>query len=158
MRAITDALKANFDRGWGFLNQIIDVCPEAVWSKKAGGYLFWQQIYHCFACVEYFLGPKDGKPEMGPMGMEVAMFKTTPATKVTKDEVRAFGAKMKEKVDNWIASLDDAALSQIHEGFTARRGVPMSNAMVLAIMSGHSSYHIGHCDAILRDNGEKGVM
>jgi hypothetical protein len=34
----------------------------------------------------------------------------------------------------------------------------MSNATTLAILSGHSMYHVGSCDAILRDNGEKGVL
>ena len=158
MRAVTDALKANFDRGWNFLEQIVDVCPESVWAKKAGGYVFWQQIYHCFACMDYFIGPKDGTPDMGPQGMEVAMLKVAPSATASKADVKAYGAKMKEKADKWIASLDDAALSLPHEGFSARRGVPMNNAMVLAILSGHSSYHVGHCDAILRDNGEKGVM
>jgi hypothetical protein len=158
VKAITEALKANFDRGWGFLTQIIDVCPDAVWTKKAGGFVFWQQLYHCFATVDFFLLPKDGTPEPGPWGAEVATFKAEPTAKPTKEELKAYAGKMKAKVDAWIATLDDASLSQTHEGFSARRGATMSNAMVLAILSGHSSYHIGSCDAILRDNGEKGVM
>jgi uncharacterized damage-inducible protein DinB len=158
MRAVTEALKANFDRSWDFLTQIIDVCPDAVWNRKAGGFVFWQQLYHCFACVDFFILPKDGTPEAGPWGGDVAMFKADPETTPAKAEVKAYAAKKKASADAWIASLDDAALAKEHEGFSARRGASMSNAMVLAIMSGHSSYHIGSCDAILRDNGGKGVM
>jgi hypothetical protein len=151
-------LKGNFDRGWQFLTQIIDVCPNSVWSKKAGGFVFWQQLYHCFGAVNFFLLPKDGKSEPGPWGAEVANFKAEPTVTPSKDELKAYAAKMKAQADAWIATLDDASLSQIHEGLSARWGSPMNNAMVLAILSGHSSYHIGSCDAILRDNGEKGVM
>lgn len=158
MRAITDSLKANFDRGWELLNQVVDACPDSVWTKKAGGYVFWQQIYHCFACADFFIGPKDGTPDMGPAGMEIAMLKVEPTEKMSKADVKAYGAKMKAKIDQWIASIDDATLTQPHEGLSARFGTPMNNVMVLAVMSGHSSYHVGHCDAILRDNGEKGVM
>ena len=158
MKIVTDSLKATFDRGWGFLTQIIDVCPDAVWTKKAGGFVFWQQLYHCFACVDYFLMPKDGTLDAGSCGMEIAMLKTEPKTALSKEEVKAYAAKMKAKADAWIATLDDATLSKEHEGFTSRRGSSVCNAMLLGIMSGHSSYHIGSCDAILRDNGEKGVM
>lgn len=158
MRAITDSLKANFDRGWGLLDQIIEVCPEAVWSKKAGGFLFWQQIYHCFGCVDYFIGPKDGTLDAGPLGMDTVMFKACPEATPSKAEVKAYGDQMRAKADTWIAALDDAALAQTHEGFSARRGAPMTNGMVFSIMSGHSMYHVGGCDVILRDNGEKGVM
>jgi hypothetical protein len=37
-------------------------------------------------------------------------------------------------------------------------GSPMNNVAALAIMSGHPFYHTGSCDAILRDNCEKGVL
>jgi hypothetical protein len=158
MRKVTEALKANFDRGWDLLVQIIDVCPEGVWTKKEGGYVFWQQLYHCFAAVNYFLLPKDGIAEPGPWGADVSGFKAEPAVKAGKEELKAYAAKMKAKIDTWIDSLDDASLSQDHEGFSSRRGAPMSNAMTLAILSGHSNYHVGSCDAILRNHGEKGVM
>ena len=158
MRAITDDLKASFDQGWKLMDQIIDVCPEAVWGKKAGGFVFWQQLYHCFACVDYFLMPKDGAIDAGPQGMEIAMLDKEPTAKVGKEEVRAYAAKMKAKADAWFETMDDESLSLHHEGFSARRGGPVSNAMLIAIMSGHSQYHVGGCDVILRDNGEKGVM
>lgn len=153
MRAVTESLKVTFDRGWGFLNQIIEVAPENVWVKTGGGYPFWQQVYHCFACVDFFIAPAGDN-----MDDAVAMFKTTPAEAMSKGEVKAFGEKMKAKADAWIAGLDDAALAATNEGLSARRGMPMTNAVAFSAMIGHSSYHVGGCDAVLRDNGEKGVM
>ncbi|MDR1622360.1 MAG: DinB family protein [Synergistaceae bacterium] len=158
MRKVTEALKGSFDMGWNFLTQVIDVCPDAVWTKKAGGYVFWQQLYHCFSAVDYFLLPKDGAGEPGPWGADVSGFKAEPTVTPGKEELKAYAAKMKAKVDTWVASLDDDALSQNHEGLSSRWGAPTSNAATLAILSGHSMYHVGSCDAILRDNGEKGVM
>ena len=157
VKAITDSLKENFDWVWGLLVQVVDVCPEAVWAKKAGGFVFWQQLYHCFSAANLIL-PKDGKPEPGPWGSEVAEFKAEPATTPSKEELKAYAAKMKAQVDAWIATLDDASLLQTHEGLSARWGAPMNNVTAFSAMSGHPFYHIGSCDAILRDNGEKGVM
>lgn len=158
MRVVTESLKAAFDRGWGLLDQLIEVCPDSVWNKKAGGFLFWQQLYHCFGCVDYFIAPKDAASDGGPLGVEVIMFKKEPSVAPSKEEVKAFSAKMKSKADTWLDGLDDAALALPHEGFSARRGTTMTNATTLAIMAGHSMYHIGSCDAILRDCGEKSVM
>ena len=157
MKVITDSLKTDFDRGWGFLTKLIDVCPEVLWNKKAGGYLFWQHMYHCFGCIDYFIGAKEGTPDAGPLGMDVVMFKAEPAITPTKEDIKAYAAKMKAKADAWVATLDDVALTLPNEGFSARKGMPMTNALVLSIMAGHSFYHVGNCDAVLRDNGEKGV-
>ncbi|MDR1874505.1 MAG: DinB family protein [Synergistaceae bacterium] len=158
MRAITNVLQENFERNWKLLDRIIDVCPDAVWGKKAGGFVFWQQLYHCFSAVDFFLMPKDGSPKPGPWGADVASFKAEPTVTPTKDELRAWSAARKADVNAWLAPLDDADLFQLHEGFSARWGDPMGNVAVLVTLLGHLSYHIGHCDAILRDNGGKGVM
>jgi hypothetical protein len=154
---ITESLKGNFDQVWSLLVRIIDICPEAVWAKKAGGFVFWQQLYHCFSAANLIL-PKDSKPEPGPWGTEVAQFKAEPTTTPSKEELKAYAVKMKAQVDAWIGTLDDTSLLQVHEGLSARWGSPMNNVMALNIMSGHPFYHIGSCDAILRDNGEKGVL
>ena len=157
MNTITDSLKGNFDFVWGLLEKIIDVCPEAVWSKKAGGFVFWQQLYHCFSAANLIL-PKDSEPASYPWGAEVAQFKAEPTTTPSKEELKVYAAKMKAQIDAWIATLDDASLLQIHEGFSSHWSSPMSNVAAFAVMSGHPFYHIGSCDAILRDNGEKGVL
>ena len=157
MNTITNTLKGNFDRAWGLLVQVIDVCPEAVWAKKAGGFVFWQQLYHCFSAANLIL-PKDSEPEPAPWGAETAKLKAEPTTTPSKEELKAYAAKMKAQVDAWIATLDDASLSQTHEGFSSRWASPMNNAAAFGIMLGHPFYHIGSCDAILRDNGEKGVL
>jgi len=154
MKVVTESLKASFDRGWEFLNQIIEVCPDDVWNKKAGGYYFWQQLYHCFACADIFIMPKGGALE----NPDIALFKTELQSAMSKEEVKKFGSKMKGKADAWIESLDDAALCEIHEGFSEKRGSPVTNALAFTAMISHSSYHIGSCDAILRDNGQKGVL
>lgn len=151
MRVITESLKVTFDRGWGLLNQVIDVCPNDVWDKKAGGFLFWQQVYHCFGCVDFFIS---GEEKVSPD--DAVMFKPVPS--MSKDEVRAFGAKMKAKADAWISALDDDSLGVKNESVSARFGMPMTNVATFSLMIGHSMYHIGSCDAILRDNGQKGVM
>ena len=158
MKTITDSLKASFDGGWNYLNELIDVCPDSVWTKKGGGFVFWQQLYHCFYCVSLFILPKGGVIQPGPWGAEVAGFKAEPTVTPTKAELRAYADKKKAEADAWIATLNDANLATEHEGLTARFETPFTNAGVLVLMDKHSFYHVGSCDAVLRDNGEKGVL
>ncbi|MDR1741357.1 MAG: DinB family protein [Synergistaceae bacterium] len=158
MRAVTDALKGSFDGNWGFLLKEIDLCPDSVWGKKAGGFVFWQQLYHCFATIDFFISPKDAAPAPGPWGADVAGFKAAPNKTATKDELRAYAAKQKAAADAWFATVDDASLLKEHEGLSFRWKQPMTNATVIALMTGHSMYHVGSCDAILRDNGVSGVL
>jgi hypothetical protein len=158
VKAVISTLRANFDHGWDLLIKVIEACPAAVWDKKAGGYVFWQQLYHCFSAVDFFTLPKDGVPEPAPWKADFNGLKDAPEKTPSKEELKAYAAKMKARADAWLASLNDASLTQSHEGFSSRWGAPMNNAMTLAILSGHLSYHVGSCDAILRDNGEKGVL
>jgi len=150
---ITESFKSTFDRGWGFLMQVIEVCPDDLWVKKSGGYFFWQQLFHHFALMDFFIMPKDGVIE----NYNVVMLKTEPQFTMSKEEVKNFAAKMKEKTDKWIDSLDDESLLPVHEGLSARRGYTVTYATALSALIAHIYYHIGACDSILRENGLKGV-
>ena len=85
------------------------------------------------------------------------MFSEVPASAPSKETVREFGAVMKKKADEWIASLNDESLGLRHEGMTARKKAETCNGTVFASLCGHNLYHVGCLDSVLREHGLKGV-
>ncbi len=157
MKNVVNGMKGYFDRGMEFLFRLVDECPDDLWTKKGGGFFYWQQVYHAFYCVDYFLLPPDGEMADEPYGRAVAMFSEVPPVPPSKETVREFGAVMKKKADEWIASLDDGALGLRHEGMTARKKAETCNGAVFASLCGHNMYHVGCLDSVLREHGLKGV-
>lgn len=157
MRSAVTAMQGYYERGMEFLFRLVDECPDDLWKKKGGGFFYWQQIYHAFYCIDYFLLPPDGKMPEEPYGGAVAMFNEAPASAPSKETVKQFGTRMKTKADAWIASLDDGALGKRHEGMSVRRKEDVNNAAVFASLCGHTMYHVGCLDSVLRGHGLKGV-
>lgn len=157
MRNAVASIETYYERGMGFLFRLIDECPDELWGKKGGGFFYWQQLYHAFYCVDYFLLPAGSEFPEKPYSSAVAMFRETLDTVPAKDEIREYGAMMKAKADAWIAALDDGALGDRHEGMSERRKTEVTNAGVLTSLCGHNMYHVGCLDSVLRENGLKGV-
>ena len=157
MRKAVSGMQGYYERGMGFLFRLAEVCPQDLWAGKGGGFRFWQQLYHAFWCVDYFLLPPDGSPPEKPFGRGVALFTEEPGRIPSREEILTFGNLMKARADEWIAGLDDMALGEVHAGFTSRKGSEITNAAVFTSLAGHIMYHVGCCDSVLRDNGIKGV-
>jgi len=152
-----DGIRQYYERGMTFLFRLVDECPDDLWGKKGGGFFFWQQVYHAFFCIDYFLLPPGEEIPGGAYGRAAAMLSEDCSVIPPKEEIRAFGMRMKEKADAWIDSLNDGSLGMRHEGMSARKGAEMSNGAVFASLCGHNMYHVGCLDSVLRENGLKGV-
>ncbi|NLK19951.1 MAG: DinB family protein [Synergistaceae bacterium] len=157
MRDVVASIESYYERGMGFLFRLIDECPDELWGKKGGGFFFWQQLYHAFYCVNYFLLPAGSELPEKPYGRAAAMLSETIDTVPSKDEIREYGREMKANADAWIAALEDGALGDRHEGMSERRKTELNNASVLTSLCGHNMYHVGCLDSVLRENGLKGV-
>jgi hypothetical protein len=158
MKDVVNAMKGGCEMGFGFLFKQIDEASDAVWKAKDGKILYWQNIYHAFACVDFFVAPPDVGMDPGPGTIDIIMFKDSPATPLSKEAVREYGQKKKAQALAWIDGLDDAALAKKHEGFSKRRGMELSNAAVLYGLGGHIMYHVGCNDTMLREKGQSGVF
>ena len=95
--------------------------------------------------------------DLGPGSIDVAMFRESPKEVLSKDAIREFGKAKKALADAWLDKLTDEALTQNHEGSSARRNMEVTNAMVLSNMIAHNFYHVGCNDTVLRENGHLGV-
>ena len=151
-------LKAAFDRSYGMLQQFIEVCPDDIWKKKFGGWPIWQQLYHGIGAVNFFILPPGAAfPEM-PFPQNVGSLEVTPDTPADKAVLKACAVQLKTAADAYFASLTDEMLGEKNEGLSQRLNIPMTHATTAAMLTGHSLYHLGACDAALREQGLKGVF
>jgi uncharacterized damage-inducible protein DinB len=157
-RIIVQSLEGSIQRGFGLVNQFLEVCPEAVWAKKFGGWPVWQQLYHTFASMDFFLPETNSAPVAPLFASDVAELKSTPPGTPEKSAIREVVAKAQAKAVAYAASLDDAALAQKNEGISSRIGREFTHAATLSLIAGHTMYHLGSCDAALREQGLPGVF
>ena len=156
-----NVLNASFERIHGMLVAFTDACPENIWHESFGGYPVWQQAFHAFACYDFFVRGLDEAPSplyFGDKEGDVIHFQAAPKV-VSKAEMKEAAATAKSKIDAFFATFkDDAELYQKHEGLSARIGVPFTILGLMVALSTHGFYHLGSCDAALRQNGLQGIF
>ncbi len=157
-KAIVRSQQGNFEFAFSLAMQFIDVCPEEIWQEQFGGWPVWQQLYHGISATDFFVRARDGQavPDPCPAGASLGSAAGCPAP--ARAEVGEFARKIKKAADDWIASLNDADLPQKHEGASSRMGRDFTNAGIMVLLTGHLLYHLGCCDAALRQRGLKGVF
>ena len=157
-KAITQSLESGILHTFGLVNEFIKQCPDAVWEQPYGKWPVWQQLYHAFTAVDFFLRPKDAPavptPVPGPVGNLAEVAVDVPSKQLIHD----FIAKTQAEALDYIAGLDDATLAVNNEGLSARIGRDMTHAATLGLLAAHTMYHLGCCDAALRQNGLPGVF
>ncbi|MCL2124287.1 MAG: DinB family protein [Desulfovibrionaceae bacterium] len=162
-QSIIDGQRAAFEHAYGLMAQFIEVCPEDVWAEKFGGWPVWQQVYHALGACQFFVLQDGEIPEQGLYPPEVNSLQSTPSAAPLKKDVLAYAARMKATVDAYLHALRDADLPGVNQGLTARMvslGKPhaLSHSQTLVMLAGHILYHLGSCDAALRERGLKGVF
>ncbi len=158
-QAIVQHLKGPYDRTLGMLEQYLEVCPDAVWTKTFAAWPVWRQWYHVFASLDFFTRQEGGADTPAPLAPEAGNLSaeyTGPA--LTKEQAKAYLAAAKKTGDAYFAGLTDATLTDRNEGLSARLNTELSHAVTASMLSGHASYHLGCCDAALREAGLKGVF
>jgi len=157
-RIITQSLEGNIMRAFTLANEFVNVCPEDVWGMKFGGWPVWQQIFHPFAVLDFFLRAPHEHPEPPLFEPGVAELKKEPLDPPAKLLIKEYFEKNQERTRQYIANLDDSALATKHEGLSTRFGRDMTQASALSLIAAHVMYHLGACDAALREQGHPGVF
>ncbi|MDR0826593.1 MAG: DinB family protein [Desulfovibrio sp.] len=151
--------KDDVERFWGMMEQQIEVCPDALWNKKAGGFVFWQQILHSVGCAEIY-ALEDPEPPLSVMSeysTDVVMLNKEPDTKVSKTKLREVSDRVKKLVLTFLDGLTPQSISGQHERMTRRMGRLQTRQHAAQALIRHCGYHLGGCDAALREHGVKGV-
>lgn len=158
-RDVVNALVAQYQRAAGFYDKFVETCPDKIWAEPSGKFPVWQTVYHALECVPFFIGPKDGQPEVPPLyPLEVLLFQDLSQAPADRKVLAGHAKAVNAYAEKYFASLTDADLAKKHEGFSARVNCDTSIAGVLTGLSGHHMYHFGACDAALRANGLEGLF
>lgn len=157
-KAVVSTMQASFARSMGLMREFIKVCPDEIWNKKFGGWPIWQQVYHALWITELFTLDEGAKGVAEPCPTEVGTLKVQGEKAPGKTEMLNFADLMETAADGYIEALDDAKLAEPQKGLSAKFGAPMNHAAAMGLLSGHIMYHLGSCDAALREHGFKGVF
>jgi hypothetical protein len=153
---LLNSLKSNIIQSISMLDKIIENCPSDLWDKKVSGYVFWQQLVHTFAGMYGWL--RDDKLEVIPPfstfnGKNIySEFENDPEITLTKEEVIGLFNETKETVEKWFYCKDDDWLKLPFKQYNKWTNLENTVGQISHVM-----YHIGHFDAIFRENGIKGV-
>ena len=77
---------------------------------------------------------------------------------VSKEAMQAYGKSVKAAVDARLAALSDADLTKVQERVSKKIGRDLTCRPPLPCAASHTTYHLGSCDAALRDHGLPGVF
>ena len=151
---VVDTLRERFDFIYELLEKDIDGCPDTLWNTKTGGYYYWQQIVHAYGIIDYFIGTT---PQTTYAADEVRLLKDG-VTVPSKAEVLSLAKNMRAAAHTFFDGMTDATLLERNEGRSQRAGYEVSHLSAMISLIGHGFYHVGACDALLREHGGKGAM
>ena len=153
--AIVMAAQAPFQHAFGLLSAFMEQCPEELWISNKGGWPLWQQAGHTLTVLCFFAGKQAEDP---PCPAAVLRLAEQGTQVVDKAAMLAFAGRCKAMADAYIAELDDAALTEENAPVSAVLGRSVSHAATLGMLASHTLYHLGSCDAALRDSGLPGTF
>ena len=158
-RVIVAELEGQFQRAWGLMCQFMDTCPDEIWAETNGGWPVWQQVAHTVAVLNFFILENDDDTFVpAPAELGVLMLKEQGQQVVSKEAMKAYGAAVKAAVDARMARLTDADLTRIQERVSKKIGRELTYGAIMVMLASHTTYHLGSCDAALRDHGLPGVF
>ena len=158
-REIVAALEEPYQRSWALLAQYMDICPENIWAETNGGWPVWQQVAHTVAVLNFFILENDDDIIVpAPTEFGVLMLREQGQQMVSKEAMKAYGAAVKAAVDARVARLTDADLTHIQERVSKKIGRELTYGAIMVMLASHTTYHLGSCDAALRDHGLPGVF
>ena len=156
---IKDSLAVNVAHAFGLMDEFLKLCPEDIWAQRFGGWPIWRHFLHSLTAVDFFLRAENAAETPSPFGADAGNLRVKDSSAATpnKEKMLEYMGTAHKWVNDYLASLDDAALGQINKGLSGRKGREYTHASTIALLVGHILYHLGSCDAALRESGRPGV-
>ncbi|HBT96655.1 MAG TPA: DinB family protein [Desulfobulbaceae bacterium] len=157
---IKDSLAASVAHAFGLMDEFLKLCPEDIWAQRFGGWPIWRQFFHAFNAIDFFLRAENAAETPAPFGANAGNLdgKNSDIPAPGKEAMREYMEAAQKRVDGYLASLNDEALGQLNKGLSARIGREYTHAATIALLASHTMYHLGTCDAALRESGRPGVF
>lgn len=157
-QAIVSSLRGPIDHAFVLLGDFIEACPDDLWTENNGGWPIWQQVYHSLTAVNFFIELKGESAPPPLVKDEVCGLAEAGENPLSKDQIKAACGAAKARVDKYVTSLNDEDLPKRNEALYARAKMEMTLAATLSLLAAHTLYHLGSCDAALRNRGLPGVF
>ena len=155
---IIETCRTEFERMFSRVKKFIGVCPDDLWTAKAGGFYVWQQVYHTLAHFEFFSRRENETQRPLPFPMPVIMFesKVIPSAP-SKAQMLAFAEEMASLARAYLDNLSRYEITALNPVLSAIVERPVNHLVGLMKFTAHTAYHLGCCDALLRERGLPGV-
>lgn len=145
-------INRQFESSYQMLYEMVEACPDEMWTKINGAFPFWQQIYHAAYWLDFWIRDVYDGCEFRSMifdesvSFELDENATVFGTYLKKEELRTYLEKIHDKTERVFEHLnDEALLSPIIPG-----KYDYTYADVITGQVRHVMYHVGHCNSILR--------
>jgi hypothetical protein len=149
--SILAILRRQFDPSFRMLTDVLDACPEFLWTEPAAPNPFWQQVMHALIGVQFWFREAEEKIIIPDFGQgPIPDLDQSPSFSVSKDAVREYRSIVAKRVDAFFASLDDqrlTTLSSIYDKCTY--------ADLILMQIRHIQHHVGYCNSILHGSNAK---
>lgn len=155
-KAFVEVARFGTDRAIQFFDKFWVICPENIWRKKAGGWPVGQQFYHSLWATSMFIFSMGGEkidnpdPQAGQLGEDRDYCPS-------KEDAKKFFNGISLAINQLLDKLDDEDLLKNNPGLSKMLGQDVNNAECFNMMVSHMLYHLGSCDAALRNEGLEGA-
>lgn len=149
--------KEGLDRTLALYEKFLRICPEEVWNEKFGGWYVSQQLYHAIGASSTFAATFTGEPITGyqqEAGQLTRGNEITPTMQQAQQLLEAVNLALQKTFE----ILKDDDLLKLNPRACKGMGREITNARVLGLLDGHMLYHLGTCDAALRQRGMEGAF
>jgi hypothetical protein len=157
-RNIVKGLQVPVNQAFFLTTKFIEVCPEAIWADKSGGWPVWQQIYHALVTVDLFIGLPDSVASPPLAEAAVRNLEKVSGTILPKAAVQEVCSSVKARLDQFFKNLTDADLPRLNERLFANLKLELNMAGTIGTLAAHTFYHLGSGDSALRNQGLQGVF
>jgi hypothetical protein len=149
---LKEVLTRHFAPSLAMLERIIAQCPNELWNEVNGGFPFWQQIFHAYESIDYWIRKTEDDYQEPKYDKDVTFDLDKTCTDfLTKEEIITYAKKIREKVEKYFMDLEGQNLLK------SDNNNKFSHYDIMLCQIRHIQYHIGHCNAILRQNNYKAV-
>ena len=156
---IIKSLQAPFNYANSLLKKFIEICPENIWQEKSGGWPVWQQVYHAVIATDFFISSSNQKAITLPLNEATAnLLDKSPQKTISKAEMLKLAEIMQARAEKYFNGLQDNMLAKKDEALSAGMETEATHAMAVSMLCGHIFYHLGSCDAALRNHDLEGVF
>lgn len=155
--AFVNIFRAGNDRAFALYEKFLAICSDDLWNKKAGGWPLCNQYYHGLDATAHMIAAISGAMIADPCPGAGDLLKNE-GVKPSKGQAAQYLQNIRQALASVYEKMTDAELLENNAPLSKMLGSDIANAGVLELMAMHMLYHLGSCDAALRDAGQEGAF